>query len=394
MHQPDAIVLGLTATGLAVARELRPRGVRVYGIDADRSRPGVWSRQVANLPGLSRRPLDDALVGALLQHAGQKDQRAVLIPAADDAVEWLIAHREALCERFSVSQGMTEDRAGVVLDKLRFAQSAKALGMDVPLTVMPRDRADVDDFVRQAGLPCIVKPRAGHLWRKRLKGAKLLVPESREALDRALDEVVGDVQAVVLQELVPGPESEIVLGAVVVSEATGEPVHVLTARKERQFPLDFGSGALVRTERLPEIDRLSREVVTRLGYRGICGTEFKRDPRNGRYRLIEINARPTLWFDICRAAGSHVIYAHYADLAGLPAPTVQPQRDGVVWRYLSRDLIALAQRHRKPLPFLRAAVRAPLADTDAVMAVRDPATIAANLAHTAVQAFSHLIGKG
>ncbi len=385
-----AIVLTLTGTGIAAVRDVREGGGRVIGVDDDPWRPGRYSRWLSAAPELLNLPLDAALVDALRRYAARTDTRPVVLPCSDPACEWVIEHKAALDTFAAVSAGYVDAQAGMLLDKLRFGDRCVAEGVDVPLTVIPRDAADVAAFVAEAGLPCIVKPREGHRWRQRLRGQKLLTPATRGELDHLLHEVIGDPTAVVLQELVPGPESELVVGAVL-TDQSGAVRHVLTGRKVRQFPRDFGSGSLVRTESLPEVARLSAEVVAKLGYTGVCGTEFKRDPRSGALRLIEINPRPTLWFDLCRAAGSHIVQAHWRELAGEPLPTVAPQRDGVTWRYWTRDLIALGQAHRRdPKRLLGELWRTPRHDTLATMALNDPRTVVATLAHTAFQAVSHL----
>lgn len=388
---PDCIVLTLTATGIAVVRDVASLGGRVIGIDADRGSPGHSCSELTAIAELSHAPLDADLVGKLVRYAEQRAAPPVIIPASDAAVEFLIAHRAALAGSCAVSSAMTDDIAGVLLDKLRFARKCEDLGVNIPITVLPENHADVADFVRRAGLPCIVKPRTGHLWRKRLQGAKLLVPKTEAELRHAIDEVVGDPGAVVLQELIPGPEREIVVGACLLSES-GEPQHVLTARKHRQFPLDFGSGALVIAEDLPEVRERSLAALTALGYRGVCGTEFKRDPRTNQLRLVEINARPVLWYDLCRAAGTSLVAAHFRELAGMTAVPIAPQRDGTVWRYLTRDVIAVAQRHRKLFRVMAELKNTPRADTFATMTTTDPKTIAATVRHTALQAISHLAG--
>ncbi|MCB9739993.1 MAG: ATP-grasp domain-containing protein [Deltaproteobacteria bacterium] len=392
---PPALVFALTGTGMAVVRDLLGTAPRIVGIDADPWRPGRWSRHVHRVGGLSNLPLGEPLLRAVLDFAARSPEPTVLLPAADDACEWLIQHRDVLQPSCRVSEGMRDETAGVLLDKQRFAARCGELGIDVPLTVLPESDDDVRSFLEAAGTPCIVKPRSGHRWRQRLEGQKLIVAETPDHLRRVMDEIVGDPSAVVLQELIPGPESEITVGAVLAREHGGVR-HVLTARKMRQFPRNFGSGSWVRTEALPEIAARSAEIVEAFGYHGPCGTEFKYDPRHRRPRLIEINARPTLWFDLCRAAGTHLLRAHYHELAGLPELPIAKQRDGVNWRYLTRDWIAIAQAG-KAEGGLRTSwaleQQTPRSDTFCTMAGSDPATVVATFAHTAYQAATHLLGR-
>ena len=381
------IAVSLTGTGLAVARDVSPLGP-VIGIDADRSRPGRYSRHVQLLPEFSNRLLDAQLADDLAQFASCQDHPVVLVPAADDACEWVIAQRERLLPHVRVSAGYTQARAGMLLDKSAFAQRCRALNIDVPVTFQPASMADVRAFAKDVGLPCIVKPRAGHKWRDRLSGQKLLVPATLAELEHAMTHIVGDPSAVVLQELVPGAESNLGVGAVWTDEA-GRVRHVLTARKIRQFPRQFGSGSRVVTEDLPEVAKLSADVVAALDYRGLCGTEFKRDERTNRWRLIEINPRPTLWYDLCRAAGTHLIQAHVEELAGVPQTPIASQVNGVAWTYGLRDVVALGQAGGVPA-VLNALRQEAWAQTDAVMAWDDPRATLASVGHFALQALAHL----
>lgn len=386
-HQLVTVVLALTGTGMAVARAVSPLGP-VIGVDADRSRPGLYSRHVTRHPRLSSRALDGGLVQALIDFAQGQDRPVVVVPAADDACEWLTEHRQALAGHVRFSAGYTPERAGLLLDKWAFGDRCRALGVDVPLTYMPQTLDDVRAFAQEIGLPCIVKPRAGHLWRHRLSGQKLLVPETMDQLLRDMETIVGDPKAVVLQELVAGPERNLGVAAAWLGQ-DGAPRHLLTARKIRQFPRQFGSGSRVVTEDLPEVARLSAEVLQRLDYRGVCGTEYKYDLRRQRWRLIEINPRPTLWYDLCRAAGSDLLAAHVRELAGLDPGSVSPQRQGVAWEYGLRDAVALGQAGG--VAALWQALRAEgLPQTDAVMALDDPGATLAAAAHFAGQALSHL----
>ena len=90
----------------------------------------------------------------------------------------------------------------------------------------------------------------------------------------------------------------------------------------------------------PEVAEMSIELLRRLKFHGICGTEFKKDPRDGRFKMMEINLRPTLWFSIIEASGIEVIYAIYQDLIGSSFLQSGCQSNGVKWIYTARDLVS------------------------------------------------------
>jgi predicted ATP-grasp superfamily ATP-dependent carboligase len=81
--------------------------------------------------------------------------------------------------------------------------------------------------------------------------------------------------------------------------------------------------------------------MSKLGYRGICGTEYKWDERDGCWKLIEVNCRPTIWFALTRAAGVDIVFDAYCDLRGRPNPVKYGQQnDAARWQLFVRDMVS------------------------------------------------------
>ncbi|HEY3352613.1 MAG TPA: hypothetical protein VGQ83_05160, partial [Polyangia bacterium] len=66
-------------------------------------------------------------------------------------------------------------------------------------------------------------------------------------------------------------------------------------RKVRANPPETGESALIELLHDQELDTLGRTLVRRLPLPGPCKIDVKRDPRDGRLVVMEINARFTLW---------------------------------------------------------------------------------------------------
>src|SRR5206468_4526041 len=129
------------------------------------------------------------------------------------------------------------------------------------------------------------------------------------------------------QQLIPGPETCIESYHVYVDEH-GETVGEFTGRKIRTWPPAYGdSTALVITE-APDVTALGRELVRRLGLRGVAKLDFKRAP-DGQLYLLEVNPRFTLWHHLGARAGVNIPALGYAGLAGLPRGRVLQARAGV-----------------------------------------------------------------
>jgi D-aspartate ligase len=92
-----------------------------------------------------------------------------------------------------------------------------------------------------------------------------------------------------VQQLVRGPESRIESFHVYV-DTSGASVGEFTGRKIRTFPRDYGHSSAVEIVALPDVAEVGRDVVARLGARGVAKLDFKRDD-NGRLHLLEINPR-------------------------------------------------------------------------------------------------------
>lgn len=235
----------------------------------------------------------------------------------------------------------------VFLNKRSFYERCKSLQIDMPTTFFPRTKSEALDVSTEIRYPAIVKPVFSHLMRKVLRGKKLVVVESPEQLIHWWVLIIKHGGEAVIQEEIVGPEKNIVVGGLYM-DRNRICRSLFTGRKVRQYPPMYGSGCYMESEWLPEIAAMSVDIVTRLGYHGICGTEFKWDIRDESWKLIEVNCRPTLWFALTLASGVDVVWDAYCDLIGQPNRTnIGMQKDRVRWQLLVRDLVASMHFIRK-----------------------------------------------
>lgn len=352
-----AVVLGLSPTGLYAARELGNAGAHLLGVDLGPATAraskhfrsgGTW--RTDGLQGLLPR---------LLEYAAGTGQRPFLVATSDLFIEWMIDNAAALRTAFDFPAHY-ETAAPDLLDKVRFHALCARHGVETPGIWQAPDRAALQALAGSIPFPCILKPVLIHRAKAFLKGHKVLVARTREEYQGFVASIPDDSGAWFVQEIIPGPESSITLFAGYV-DAGGALRQGFTARKLRQYPAGFGSASLVISETNPETLAICERFLPAIGYRGICGVEFKRDPRDGRLKIIEINPRPTLWFQLSHAAGKRVVLAAANDLQGRAAPPDAPQANGVQWRYFLKDLVSAGFYASKgrgflfPAPDLRAA---------------------------------------
>lgn len=333
-----AVVLGLSPTGLAAARSLGRRGVPVFGADFDHWSLGRFSRYCTHLPEVSRLSREEdgeSLASGLVDFAEDRPERPVLFLTNDRYIETLTPHAGRLQDHYRLTTDLT-GVAGRFLDKSEFYRICERAGVELPKTFWPEDEADVRSISDDLSYPAIVKPARGHRLRDAMGGDKVAVAESAASLRRQWAALAEVDPRLLVQEVVPGGEDRILVAGCYLDGASRMRA-VFVGRKLRQYPHDFGSASLAESCEDPEVARLSEEFLREVGFSGLCGTEFKVDPRDGRRKMIEVNPRLTLWMALTRAAGVDLPLVAYRDALGEEMPATE-QVDGVRWSYLARDL--------------------------------------------------------
>jgi len=95
--------------------------------------------------------------------------------------------------------------------------------------------------------------------------------------------------------------------------------------------MDFGrASTYVETIEAPDVERLALRIIEWLRFDGIVEIEFKRDPRDGRLKLLDINPRPWGWHTLGRRAGVDFPYLLWQMMSGTPIAPLRG-RPGVRW---------------------------------------------------------------
>ena len=364
-----ALVIGGNLNGLSIARSLGRHGVPVWvTTPPDVKLAGCSRYTLRTFPWPNRE--SEAQVEYLLELAAQYQlDQWVLFPTCDESAALLSKFRTALSRRFRVSTP-TWDVLRWAYDKRLTYRLAAEQQVDSPSTINPVTEADLKAGV--CAFPAILKP-ATHSTINRFTTDKAWPVANREHLlaryREARELIPPDL--ILLQELIPGGgESQFSYAALC---CDGQPIASLTARRTRQYPIDFGySSSFVETLDIPEIVAPSRRLLSAIRYTGLVEVEYKLDARNGRYKLLDINPRLWTWSALGARAGIDFPYLLWQMLVGQPVPE-QTGRTGARWVRMSTDVpAAIHQMLRGSLSlgvYLRS-LRSPL--EFALMALDDP----------------------
>ena len=372
MDAAGAVVLGGYVNGLGLVRSLGDRGVPAAVVTTQPFDIAHRSRYVdghEGVEGLAERP--GALADLLERRAPDWGGR-VLLPTNDESLEALATHHGRLARHYRIES--PPEAAGYLLDKRRMAAAAEEVGADLPRRYGPADPATAErDDLR---FPVLVKPLAAPRFAARF-GVKVFEARARDEL-RACVARLGGIEADV-HDLVPGGDSHIYAHAIHL-DARGEPSPGVTVRKLRQSPPHFGVARMAElpADPPPGLHELTVELARRIGQRGPAVAEFKRDPRDGSLRFIEVNGRSVVYNALLRRAG--------LDLAALAGGGNGARTSGWpgVWVNLHADLLHATLRERLPARELVAPYRRPR--LDAVWSRTDPRPFIAQWSWTARRA--------
>jgi predicted ATP-grasp superfamily ATP-dependent carboligase len=152
--------------------------------------------------------------------------------------------------------------------------------------------------------------------------------ETRAELDEAWERA--SPYDPLVQELIPGGDEELYsLGSYL--SADGEALGLFCGRKLRQTPPGVGTARVGEAVWVDEVVEQGLALVRGLGVRGIAQTEFKRDPRDGVFKLMEVNPRLWQWHGLAAACGVDLPRIAYWDLLGARLPPARSNGTSKRW---------------------------------------------------------------
>jgi predicted ATP-grasp superfamily ATP-dependent carboligase len=118
----------------------------------------------------------------------------------------------------------------------------------------------------------------------------------------------------------------------------GSPIGSMAAQRWRQHPPEFGRAAtFVESLDLPEVEEPTVRFLKAINYYGLAEVEYKLDPRDGKFKLLDVNVRTWGFHSLGAAAGVDFSYLLYADQIGETVTSCQG-RPGVGWMRMVTDI--------------------------------------------------------
>lgn len=315
------LIFGADIAPLGVLRSLAPRGVRCYV--ADETENVITRSRWYRSPGRTLAETADS--SELADYLRSLDlERAVLIACAD---RWAlaVAGRPADLRGRFMASAPSRDAVEQLIDKDLFGALVSRLEIPHPATIDLTNPADLEQVTDEQLASGFLKPKSSQLHRRHF-GTKGSFVASRDAAVTRVAEATAVGIEYVFQEWIPGAHAASILidGFV---DRHGAIRALLARRKVREYPARLGttsSSVGIRLDEVREAVDSVKRLLAELSYRGFFNIEFKFDSRDGHFKVIEFNPRPSWYAGTIASAGVEIPWMAYLDAQDLPVPEAKP----------------------------------------------------------------------
>jgi predicted ATP-grasp superfamily ATP-dependent carboligase len=293
-QEPIAFILGrYTTTGMGIVRCLKQKKIPVIWIDSKPKHVGLYSRYCKGLVSPSPKNYPNKYIDFLLQIGEKLSHKGVLIPIRDIEVITILKNRSKLEKFYHIpiaDLSITEK----LLNKHIFQKILEELKIESPKTFFPKSLSEVEKLRKKITYPCILKPYHSATFFLDFK-IKLFKAESKDQLVKYYKKALSRNHEVMIQEIIPGNARDM-YGLNAYYDKTISPNGIFMYRRIREWPHEFGNGCYIEQVNEPGLEQIVNRLVKKIGYYGIVDAEFKKDPRDGKFKLIEIN--PRCWMQV------------------------------------------------------------------------------------------------
>jgi len=334
--KPIAFVLGkYITTGLGVCRCLGNLGIPVLWLDSSYKQIGFSSKYCVGKKCPSPRDNEKEYVNFLLNIGEKLNQKAILFPIGDIEVLTILKNKKAL-ENFYNFPMADLDITNKFLNKKLFYNILRKMDIEYPRTFFPKNLPDLKSISKKLTYPCFIKPSYSASFVVDFKTKMFLVNNSKQLIN-FYNKAKSKNQEIMIQEIIPGDatcmysfngyyDKDFILNG------------SFTSRRIRQWPKMAGCACFMETLIVPEIADIISPIIKKIGYFGVIDSDFKKDPRDGRFKLLDVN--PRFWMQISLPArcGINLPYITYMKTLGRKVDKTSISKENVKWLFMIDDI--------------------------------------------------------
>lgn len=286
---------------------------------------------------------DEVFCKTLIDFAKKYGEKPLLlVPCGDNYIKLLVRNQEKLKGHYRF-ECIDEELLMRLSIKKNFYEVCLEYGFDFPKT----DSCTFEnykDFAPDFDFPMVVKPsNSVAYWNCSFPHKKkVFVAESRQELDDILDAIYSSSykDTLILQEYIPGDDSQMrVMNCYCGSDKKVRLIALGNALLEEHTPEGIGSYAAIINTYDPEFSEKIRHFLEEIGYVGWINIDMKLDPRDGKYKLFEMNLRQGRSSFFVTAAGYNMAKFIVDDVIYKKPQNLIVADNKVLWTIIPKSII-------------------------------------------------------
>ncbi len=334
------VILTSKIGAITIMRSLGRYGVDIYSADADASSPAFKSKYCKKkyIKELDEsNPLE--YLDFVLNIGKEIGRPALLIQTSDVMAVFIADHAEQLSQYFIFPKNSPQLIKKIISKQGMYA-IANENNIPTPLTLFPKSIDDVEAYCKDGVFPLMLKGIYGDKLQARTGKKMVVVNNAEELLENY--KLLEDPHEpnLMLQEFIPGGDDQVYIFNGYFDK-NSECLAAFTGYKVRQHPIHIGSASLGECKWNQEVADLTIKFMKDIGYTGILDIGYRLDPRDGKYKVLDINPRVGQAFRIFVAEnGMDVIRSQYKDLTNQRSDAPVVPSEGRRWIIEDYDIIS------------------------------------------------------
>ncbi len=340
-----AIVIGCYIGGLGVMRSLREMGFHIIALsyhNMDFGYSSNYAHERSKVPHPSTE--EKEFVDFLIKNSDKWRGATLFYP--DDEVAVTVSKNSGDLSNYYRIAAPEWGLLRTFIEKPETYRLAEKCNVPYPKTTFTRTLDDLYKIKDEIVYPCILKPVISHEFSNRFN-SKIFVVNNYDQLLSRFQLCSGSGHEVMVQEIIPGPDSNIYECSMYIS-SNGNVTATFLSRKLRQNPPQFGMARVAISQNMiPELREFTERMLKEANFKGIAQAEFKIDPRDNAFKLLDVNVRifRTVW--LATYCGVNFPWIQYMDLVERKQVEVTNYKKDVYWIELYQDIANTIRHHNR-----------------------------------------------
>lgn len=306
------LLLGLFDTSIMTARCFNKEGIQVYGMDYEKKHLGFYSKDIIAIevpdPNIDEKEWFHFVLGWLKKQAN--NSKFIVIPTSDLFVQLYVKYEVLLSDYCSALMPNQFSVETIIRRDQQFL-AASECGIYVPPYVVGNGKLNIVSH-HHLNYPLAIKPLDSPQWKRYFNNKGFVVYNTQE-LNDIMTQLRGKDIDYIIQTIIEGdnrnnyevnslylPDNNIIQHSI---------------RKIRQYPDRFGTATCIEVCKMPEIEQLATQLISKLNLVGFSNIEFKYNKIDGKFYYIETNPRVWLQVNFSKNIGINFPKLYYNFLA-------------------------------------------------------------------------------